>query len=318
MKKSKKLTITLTFSLLLTLLIHLINKLIFFFSTTKELLYYKNSDFYQWRFGKIFYAKSGSGTPLLLIHDLMSGSCSYEWDLLVKKLSQTHTVYCIDLLGCGLSEKPNITYTNYLYVQLISDFVKNVIKQKVSIIATGNSSSFIIMACYQDNQLFHDLIFINPTKISTLNQYPTKKHKLLKHCIETPILGTFLYNCAVSKLYTKYLFHHNYFNSPSLIRNKYIIAYQEASHRSGASAKYLYASIKGHFTNVNIIHALKEINNSIYLVGGENESDITSIISEYVSLNPAIESHIIPNSKHLPQLEQPLELLNSIDIYLSS
>ena len=48
----------------------------------------------------------------------------------IDKLAENHAVYALDLLGCGRSEKPKITYTNYLYVQLISDFIKNVIHEK--------------------------------------------------------------------------------------------------------------------------------------------------------------------------------------------
>ena len=52
------------------------------------------------------------GTPVLLIHDLSPLSSSYEWCRYAKKLEKQHTVYTIDLLGCGRSEKPYLTYTN--------------------------------------------------------------------------------------------------------------------------------------------------------------------------------------------------------------
>ena len=53
-----------------------------------------------------------------------------------------HTVYTIDLLGFGRSEKPNLTYTNYLYVQLVTDFIQNIIGEKTDIIASNESISF--------------------------------------------------------------------------------------------------------------------------------------------------------------------------------
>ena len=43
-----------------------------------------------------------------LIHDLDPTASSYEWKAVTKKLAENHTVYAIDLLGCGRSEKPNM------------------------------------------------------------------------------------------------------------------------------------------------------------------------------------------------------------------
>ena len=102
---------------------HTVNKLVYYISTVDNLLDYNKYNYYEWRFGKIAYKKQGTGTPILLIHDLNVGSSFYEWNNIVNHLSKTNTVYTIDLLGCGCSDKPNFTYTNFLYVQMISDLL---------------------------------------------------------------------------------------------------------------------------------------------------------------------------------------------------
>ena len=124
--------------------LHIVNRCAQAFATVKNLLDKHKGAFYDWRFGQIYYTKTGSGSPLLLVHDLAPAASSYEWDLLLKNLSADHTVYCLDLLGCGRSDKPNLTYTNYFYVQLINDFIEHVIHEKTDIIATGLSSSFCV------------------------------------------------------------------------------------------------------------------------------------------------------------------------------
>ena len=58
----------------------------------------------------ILYTKKGSGSPVLLIHDIVPGACGYEWNRIEEELAMEHTVYTIDLLGCGRSEKPGVTY----------------------------------------------------------------------------------------------------------------------------------------------------------------------------------------------------------------
>ena len=110
--------------------IHFVNRFIDITSEMKNILNPDNGNFFDWKNGKIYYTKRGTGTPLLLIHDLDPVCSSYEWSKVVRKLEKNHTVYTLDLIGCGRSEKPYLTYTNYLYVQLITDFIQNVIGEK--------------------------------------------------------------------------------------------------------------------------------------------------------------------------------------------
>ena len=143
-----------------------INKTISVTSNMKNLLKTDHGKFFNWRYGNIFYTKQGKGTPLLLIHDLNPSSSSYEWEKIRKHLSKKYTVYALDLLGCGRSDKPNMTYSNFLYVQLITDFIKTIIGSKTDIVATGESSSFTLMACNMNPDHFNKIIIINPTDLS--------------------------------------------------------------------------------------------------------------------------------------------------------
>ena len=148
--KNKKLTILLTLSALLSSslgTLFAINKAIEKLATTKGLLDHRKKETYHWRFGDISYSVSGEGKPVLLIHDLTPGSSSIEWAYLVPELSKTNTVYLIDLPGCGLSERPSVTYTSYMYTQLVNDFIHDIIKKSSFVVATGNSAAFVIEAC---------------------------------------------------------------------------------------------------------------------------------------------------------------------------
>ena len=86
-----------------------------------------------------FTQKKGTGTPMLLLHDLHCASSGREWQYIEDTLAKDHTVYTLDLLGCGRSDKPAITYTNFLYVQLIVTFIKQVIGCPTDVIASGLS-----------------------------------------------------------------------------------------------------------------------------------------------------------------------------------
>ena len=143
-------------------------------STKKNMLPTKNGSYYSWKQGNVFYTKTGTGDPVLLIHDTNSASSSVEWSKISKRLQKKHTVYTMDLLGCGLSDKPGLSYTNYMYVQLITAFIKDIIKSKTSVVASNFSSSFVIMANQLDASIIDKMIFIPsipwmPCRISKVN-----------------------------------------------------------------------------------------------------------------------------------------------------
>ena len=211
MNWKKKLATYASLSILATFIIHIINKLIYFMSTIDNLLGKKEGLYYEWRFGKIFYTKEGTGKPILLIHDLSACSSEYEWNRIVSDLSKTNTVYTLDLLGCGKSDKPNFTYTNFLYVQLVTDFINNVIGEKADIIVTGNSCSFVLMACHNNDEIIDKILLINPPSISSISKAPTKQTKMLKFIINIPFIGTLLFNLLHSKDSIEQTFMTEYF-----------------------------------------------------------------------------------------------------------
>lgn len=317
MTAKNKLLTTLLLSTSSISVISLINKYIKISATSKNILStesFKNT--FHWRLGDIHYTKVGSGKPLLLIHDLDAASSSYEWHKIIPSLSKDYTIYAIDLLGCGQSEKPCLTYTNYVYVQLISDFIKSEIGHRTDVIATGGSSSFVVMACANTPDLFNHLMLINPESINTCSQLPGSYSKYYKRFLDFPVIGTLLYHIAVSKKSLKDSFISTYYAEPKSIKESSIDAYYESAHL-GFSPKSVYACVRCNYTKCNIANALKKIDNSICLIGGDHKENIKELLLEYINYNPAIEYSIIDGTSHLPQLEKPAEFLSNISTFLA-
>lgn len=316
MKTRNKLLTLLTLSTGAATTTAIINQYIKYSAVSKNLLMNPEAHCYKWRLGNIHYVKYGKGKPILLIHDLMPEFSGYQWNDFISILKEKYSVYIIDLLGCGRSEKPNITYTNYLYVQLLTDFIRSEIGHRTDIIASGASASFSIMACSLTPELFDRLLFINPDSILSNSLIPGKRAKLFKFILDTPIVGTLLYNIAVSKKSLEERFSQDYFNNPYSVKVDLIDWCYESAHL-GESPKSVYASVQCNYTKCNIVNALKKIDNSIYLIGGEYIDFIKERFDEYKKYNPAIEYAIVPHTKLIPQLEAPDQVLKIVDIFLS-
>ena len=312
----KKLTTTVLLAGTSVAAIHGINRVHTSLCTIKNLLNNSENYYYEWRFGKIRYQKKGSGSPLLFIHDLTVGSSNYECHRLINNLTEKHEVYSLDLLGYGMSDKPAMTYTNNLYEQLITDFIKNVIGRKTSVVVTGESVPFVIMSCHNYPDIFNKMIYINPQSLYLQNQIPSRQTSLFKLLIESPVIGTFIYHLFSNRPSIEKAFYQTYFYNPEEVREKYIYNYLEAAHLGGYNSKYAFASYTGKYMNMNILNELKEINNSILIIGGEKEKEIKTIIENYKYYNASIEECFIPKTKHLPQMEAPDEILDQIRMFL--
>lgn len=307
---NKKIKRILKLTTLAGIAMYTFNKYIDYTSLKSNLTLDDDENYYKWRNGTIFYTKKGSGAPLLLIHDLNPISSSYEWSSVIDELAKTHTVYAPDLLGCGKSDKPSSTYVNYLYVELLQDFIKEVIGDATEMIVTGESFSFAVMAARMNPDLIKKITAINPTDAIRNVQSPTILTKTVKSVLELPIIGTFIYNLIGNKETIRQEFENKYYCDPSKVDTRIRDIYYEAAHLQGSNGKYLYASILGRYTNINIIHALKKVEQPIHLI---TTSAASEKIADYQTYREqTIVSDHISNAGYLPQLEKPEELLKLI------
>lgn len=291
---------------------HIVNKLIFSTAAVCDRLVNKQSKTFNWRFGDVIYTKSGKGTPVLLIHHLAPDGSQYEWKKLIPSLEKSHTVYSVDLLGCGKSDKPSLSYTNYMFAQLVTDFIKQIIKEKTSIITSGSSSSIGITSAFMSREMVDKLIFINPEKSHAVSLLPDKKSKAVKRILELPVLGTFIYNLSTCKRRLMDLSIANYFKSSGSVRLSDIQAFYEGAHMKGPSARFLKASIAGHYTNYNIFPFLNELRQEILILYGDDIKEAKEELAFYKSIQPAIKYEMIPNTRFLPQMESPEILSDKI------
>lgn len=296
--------------------IYAFNRFIAETSASKKLLTDGNGSYYNWKFGKIFYTKKGNGTPLLLIHDTDVSSSSFEWYKLIKKLEKNHTVYTIDLIGCGRSDKPALTYTNYLYVQLIVSFVHDVIGTSTDVIASQYSSTFTLMANQLDAELFDHIILINPPSIKNVQGTITTANKIMKDIMELPLIGTFVYNLTHKRSDIDTAFRQRYYKKPQLILGKLEDIYYEAAHSNNGNGKYLYASQISNYMNVHMDHVIRKLEKPVHMVASQDLKSNISTMDSYRHLNSSIEIHYLSGCKLLPQLEVPEKLLSAVNAIL--
>lgn len=92
-------------------------------------------NFWTWRGRRIHYVEQGAGQPIVLIHGF--GASAFHWRYNIPELAKKYKVYAIDLLGFGWSEKALVEYEATIWMEQVSDFLREVVKEPA--ILVGNS-----------------------------------------------------------------------------------------------------------------------------------------------------------------------------------
>jgi pimeloyl-ACP methyl ester carboxylesterase len=258
---------------------------------------------WSWRGRRISFTRRGQGPALLLIHGIHAAAWSYEWRHNVDYLARDHTVYTIDLLGFGRSDRPPIRYTSRTYISLISDFVAQVIGGSCILVANSLSAAYAIILGARDPHRFPALVLIQPTGLTRLNDAPGVGGDAGRMAIDTPVVGTAAFNALVSRRSLRHFLEEAYADN-ALVTDELVSTSYDVSHQRGARHAPA-AFIAGHL-NIDVRRALRRLNQPALLFWGE-EAQIAPVeeIRGFRTLKPDFDVHILSPAGDLPQDERP-------------
>ncbi|KAL5229573.1 hypothetical protein ABZP36_028349 [Zizania latifolia] len=122
---------------------------------------YRSCTTWTWRGMRVNYLVRGEGPPVLLVHGF--GASVGHWRRNIGVLSESYTVYAIDLLGFGASEKPpGFSYTMETWAQLILDFLDDVVKRPTVLVGNSVGSLACVIAAAESSRDFvRGLVLLN-------------------------------------------------------------------------------------------------------------------------------------------------------------
>lgn len=91
---------------------------------------------------KIHYAKQGNGSPLLVLAGWGTTISTYR--SILEDFSDNHTVYCLEMPGCGSSDEPKQALTSSDYAKLVKEFIKKQGITRLDLIGHSNGGRTII------------------------------------------------------------------------------------------------------------------------------------------------------------------------------
>ncbi|AFY48579.1 putative hydrolase or acyltransferase of alpha/beta superfamily [Nostoc sp. PCC 7524] len=150
--------------------------------------------------------------PLILLHGF--GASIGHWRHNLEVLGEYHTVYALDMLGFGGSEKAPANYSIELWVEQVYDFWQTFIRQPVVLVGNSNGSLVSLAAAAAHPEMVQGIVMMSLPD-------PSLEEEAIPPFLR-PVVRT-IKNLVASPLLLKPVFH--FVRRPSVLRRWAGLAY---------------------------------------------------------------------------------------------
>jgi pimeloyl-ACP methyl ester carboxylesterase len=258
---------------------------------------------YRWRGGDLAYSVAGEGEPLLLLHGVYAGASSFEFRKNFQALSESFRVYALDLLGCGMSERPSRRYVPEDVAMQVEDFVREEIGGSAHLVASSLTAALVMPAVVRSPRLFRKLVLICPTGYGTLDRHSGRLGDVIYGLFLAPVLGDSLYHAIVSRWGIRYYLGRMAYNDADLVTEELVEDYHKVSHQIGA--KYFPAAFVSGKLNIGVADLWPRVPHRTLICWGLEARTVPVRESQcFVQNNPRSEPRIFKDAALLPHDER--------------
>ena len=259
--------------------------------------------YYRWNGYDLAYTVAGEGAPLLLVHGVYAGASSFEFRKNFVELSKNFRVYALDLLGCGLSERPRRRYAPEDVTSQVEDFAREEIYAPAHLVASSLSAALCMPAAVRNPKLFKKLVFICPTGYATLGQRSGLLGDAIYGLFLVPVFGDSLYHAIVSRRGIRFYLGRMSYYDPEFVTDELVESYYRAGHQPGG--KYFPAAFASGKLNQGVADYWPRIpHKTLVCWGQEATTSPVQEVEDFVRRNPRSEPRIFKDAALLPHDER--------------
>lgn len=267
--------------------------------------------FYAWQRGEVAFQQLGEGPPILLLHSFGPGHDSTEWRRAAEALAKEHRVFAVDLLGWGRSEKPGLTYDGEIYIELVRDFLEDVVRDPALVAAAGLSAAYSVQIAVDRPDLVRSLALISPLGLDLHGEEPDLKDALLHRFLRMPVLGTSALNVFTSRAGINSHLRNDVYAAPERVDAALVEHHYRASHELGASAA-LAAYLAG-YLNHSVAEVLPRLGQPVWIGWGRQaRSPAVDRAEHWLKHLPGARLEVFAGAGSLPHAEAPIEFSRAL------
>ncbi|MFC5849114.1 alpha/beta fold hydrolase [Deinococcus petrolearius] len=246
----------------------------------------------------------GEGEPVVLLHGI--GRSLEDWTETVPALAASHRVYTLDLIGFGLSDKPDVPYTLAGLARFVRHYLDAAGETRpVTLIGNSLGGAVAQQFAVMYPQRVRSLVLVNS---AGFGQEVTLALRLLA----VPRLGEYLMAPSPrnSARVVNSLFHDSRFATPQRREHAQLLAGQPGRDRPYLSVARFLGGWRGVHSGWReaLTGRLAALRLPTLVVWGEQDRILpASHLNHARRLYPHARTHLFAQAGHLPQIERAQE-----------
>ena len=268
-----------------------------------------------WRGHDVAYVRRGEGPPIVLVHSVHACAWSMEWRHIVPGLASRFTTYSPDLLGFGASAHPPLDYTAKLYVQLLRDFLVEVVREPAVLVGSSLGGTYAIALAAEHPEVATSVCAVGPAGVTRLTQSPGALNRTFKRVLRSAGPGATLFSMFSSRASIRF-FLKGIYADDRMLTDELVDLYWQSAHQP--NAHYAPASFLGMSLNLDIRSALPAMACPFLLAWGKDATQTPLEEAAGVrALRPEDPFVVLPGGD-LPHEESPELFRTALERFIDS
>ncbi len=255
---------------------------------------------------RIAYLDQGQGPPLILLHGF--GGSMWQWEYQQLPLASRFRVITPDLLGSGLSDKPDIAYSPDQMVESLRSFMQALDISSATLVGNSMGGGLAIGMALTHPERVDRLVLIDglPNRVRERLSSP-----LMRRAIDTRMpgwlarLGNWLVGGATTEAVLKEIVYDHRLLTPAVLDRS-----NRNRTRPGLIAPLMTIRDNLPLWEAGFAKRLHEVAKPTLIFWGEHDRLFPPHVGQELQATiPGAALVLVPNAGHIPQWEQP-ELVN--------
>ncbi len=232
---------------------------------------------------RVYYEVGGSGSPVVLVHGIGAGNSMHLYRRNTAALAKEHRVYAFDFPGFARSGARPIQYTNDLYVRVLEEFLRQVVREPAALFGGSYGADYIIRVAVEQPTLVSKLLLSNPSGYGFSNEARAERRAgnarrdpaLFEQYATTP-LGALIFQTLQGEGGLNFFLYNYVYLDPTLVTPELTRIYQQ--NLEGANKAFAPFSFFSGLLDQDVSDLWAKVKQPTYMVWGSD--DIFTPISE--------------------------------------
>jgi pimeloyl-ACP methyl ester carboxylesterase len=264
---------------------------------------------------ELIFQELGSGPPVLLLHSFGPGYDADQWRAAAEILAGRHRVYVPDLPGWGRTRAGAGAHRPELYLDLLADFLGNVVREKAVVVAAGLAAAYAVQIAVEHPGHVRALGLVSPLGLGDDDPARSVGQSFVGKLLSVPLLSASVLDALTGRAAIEHHLRKEVYAASERVDAALLEHHYRASHTPGARTA-LAAYLRGHLW-LDVSEELSQLEVPVWLAWGrQSKTPPVATADLWLQHLPAAELDVFEGVGALPHAETSALFCQGLERFL--